>query len=139
MSTIKDAKPGERWEFGNSKGIVVEFLESGRQMAVCRYDGVHIVMGLMECGNSWRKTHNSDGTPYEESKPLPDFGECWAARDKNGNVYVFVDMPLHRNGNWYADDGQNDDSCFLGKISFRPELPWHQTACKVRVRLEVVE
>ena len=67
-------------------------------------------------------------------------GECWAARDEDGTVCLFYGHPEKFDkspvGGHWDTSGQLVN---LGHISFRPELPWNETACKVRVRLEVVE
>jgi hypothetical protein len=82
------------------------------------------------------KVANSDGTPYEEPAPMPDFGVCWAARAKSGRVMISPSMPtLGSTGLWRVRDS---DYVVIGAFSFRPDLPWDKTACKVRVRLEVV-
>jgi hypothetical protein len=132
MSAIKDAKPGERWEFDNSTGIVVAFTLREPLMAIRRQNGTYLILTLAECGDCWRKTHNADGTRHEEPR---EFGECWAARDEDGGVCLHAGNPFAKTASWIS----NYNVVSLGKISFRPELPWDKTACKVRVRLEVVE
>lgn len=140
-ASIKDAKPGERWERESGDptwptfiGVVVDCC--GLVLAVRKPTGIHC-MELFDCmAHGWRKTHNADGTPYEEPAPMPDFGECWAARDEDGMVFAYESKPFIV-GNFYRiKDG---DFFCLGRFSFRPELPWVQTACKVRVRLDVAE
>jgi hypothetical protein len=144
MSAIKDAKPGERWSADAGatlwEGVIVEM--AGQLFLAYLNQKKPVVLYLEECGNGWRKVANADGTPYEEPKPLPDFGECWAARDFSGLVYLSEDQPSKQetiNRGIKIGHFNADESVSLGKIQFRPDLPWHETACKVRVRLEVVE
>ena len=67
----------------------------------------------------------------KDAKP----GECWAARDEDGEVCLFREKPELNGDVW---DCTFETGVKIGYISFRPDLPWNETACKVRVRLEVV-
>jgi len=139
-ASIKDAKPGERWEFFDGKHVAhgqVVAINGGAFMAWGTAFGATIC-ALDDLRPGWKKVANADGTPYEEPKPLPDFGECWAARDRDGEAVLTSTRPfLPHEGSTCWDT--HDDSLTLKGMSFRPELPWDKTACKVRVRLEVVE
>lgn len=143
-ASIKDAKPGERFELEHGKDedpSVATIVLLGQTVAVA-WCNPHLIRrnGQPSCGidplfefdfAGWRKTHNADGTPYEEPPPLPEFGECWAERDRDG-VVILSDEPIR-------PDRVCSSLIVVGKIAFRPDLPWDRTACKVRVRLEVAE